>query len=101
LSWGVTRSAEAAGTLEATGTADQSDPKGDEARSGDWPFIDRRLDLVRALGTLRPVDCSLCIELLDSTPTEISRSRAVSRATVYRRLDNIREQLVAEGVSWP
>ncbi len=63
--------------------------------------IDRRLDLGRALGNLRPRDLSLCVKLAEQTPAEISRSGKFSRATLYRRLRNIRLQLVAEGISWP
>jgi RNA polymerase sigma-70 factor (ECF subfamily) len=63
--------------------------------------IDRRLDLVRALGKLRPGDLSLCLKLAEQTPAELSRSGKFSRATLYRRLRNIRLRLLAEGFSCP
>jgi DNA-directed RNA polymerase specialized sigma24 family protein len=63
--------------------------------------IDCRLDLARALGKLRPGDLSLCLKLAEQTPAELSRSEKFSRATLYRRLRNIRQQLLAEGFSCP
>jgi DNA-directed RNA polymerase specialized sigma24 family protein len=63
--------------------------------------IDRRLDLGRALGKLRPRDLSLCVKLAEQTPAELSRSGQLSRATLYRRLRNIRLRLLAEGFSCP
>jgi RNA polymerase sigma factor (sigma-70 family) len=61
--------------------------------------IDRRLDLGRALGKLPPRDLSLCVKLAEQTPAELSRSGKFSRATLYRRLRNIRMRLLAEGIS--
>jgi DNA-directed RNA polymerase specialized sigma24 family protein len=63
--------------------------------------IDRRLDLGRALGKLRPRDLSLCVKLAEQTPAELSRSGKFSRATLYRRLRNIRLRLLEEGISCP
>ncbi len=63
--------------------------------------IDQRLDLGRALGKLPPRDLSLCVKLADQTPAELSRSGQFSRATLFRRLKNIRLRLLAEGVSCP
>jgi RNA polymerase sigma-70 factor (ECF subfamily) len=63
--------------------------------------IDRRLDLARVLGKLRPDDLSLCLKLAEQTPAELSRSGKFSRATLYRRLRNIRLRLLAEGFSCP
>jgi hypothetical protein len=63
--------------------------------------IDQRLDLGRALGKLRPRDLSLCVKLAEQTAAELSRSGQFSRATLYRRLKNIRLRLLAEGVSCP
>jgi RNA polymerase sigma-70 factor (ECF subfamily) len=63
--------------------------------------LDQRLDLTRALSRLRPGELSLCIKLIDRTPTEISRTGEFSRAGLYRRLRNIRLRLLEEGVSWP
>ena len=63
--------------------------------------IERRLDLTRALRALRPAEVSLCAKLAEYSPTEISRTGAYSRATLYRRLTKIRLRLLTEGVSWP
>ncbi len=63
--------------------------------------IERRVDLARALGSLQPADLSLCAQLIERSPTEISRSGEFSRAGVYRRLRSIRLRLLAEGVSCP
>jgi RNA polymerase sigma factor (sigma-70 family) len=63
--------------------------------------IERRLDLTRALRALGPSDLNLCAGLIERTPTEISQSGECSRASVYRRLRNIRRRLVAEGFSCP
>jgi DNA-directed RNA polymerase specialized sigma24 family protein len=63
--------------------------------------IERRLDLSRALRALGPSDLNLCAKLIERTPTEISRSGELSRASLYRRLRNIRRRLLAEGFSCP
>ncbi len=63
--------------------------------------IDRRLDLGRALGKLRPRDRNLCVKLAEQTPAELSRSGTFSRATLYRRLKDIRLRLLVEGISCP
>lgn len=63
--------------------------------------IERRIDLGRALGKLRPRDLSLCVKLVEQTPAELSRSGKFSRATLYRRLRNIRLRLLEEGISCP
>lgn len=63
--------------------------------------IEQRLDLTRALCALRPAEVSLCAKLAEYSPTEISRTGAYSRATLYRRITKIRLRLLTEGVSWP
>ena len=63
--------------------------------------IEQRLDLTRALRALGPSDLNLCVKLIDRTPTEISQSGEFSRASLYRRLKNIRRRLLAEGFSCP
>jgi RNA polymerase sigma factor (sigma-70 family) len=61
--------------------------------------IEQRLDLTQALAVLEPGELSLCAKLTEYTPTEISRSGEFSRASLYRRLRNIRRRLLAEGFS--
>jgi RNA polymerase sigma factor (sigma-70 family) len=61
--------------------------------------IEQRLDLVQALRELRPAELSLCVKLTEYSPTEISRSGACSRATLYRQLKKIRMRLLREGAS--
>jgi DNA-directed RNA polymerase specialized sigma24 family protein len=59
---------------------------------------DRRLDLDRALGTLRRSDLAICANLLDRTPTELSQEGLGSRASIYRQMHEIRLQLLICGV---
>jgi DNA-directed RNA polymerase specialized sigma24 family protein len=61
--------------------------------------VERRLDLVRALGLLNQSDLSLCVELIEHSPTEISRSGRRSRASLYRQLKEIRLQMLTAGIS--
>jgi RNA polymerase sigma factor (sigma-70 family) len=61
--------------------------------------MELRLDLMRALGTLDHRDRQLCIAVIDFTPTELSRQGMGSRATIYRRLKKIREQLADYGIA--
>ena len=61
--------------------------------------VERRLDLVRALGLLSQSDLSLCVELVERSPTEISRSGRRSRASLYRQLKEIRLQMLTAGIS--
>jgi RNA polymerase sigma-70 factor (ECF subfamily) len=60
--------------------------------------IEQRLDLERALASLDKDQRSLCIDLLDRTPEQISASGGGSRATVYRRLRDLRLGLTAAGL---
>jgi DNA-directed RNA polymerase specialized sigma24 family protein len=64
-----------------------------------FAVVEKRLDLTRALGVLRPAELKLCTKLTERTPTEISRSGEYSRASLYRQLKKIRLQLLMEGVS--
>ncbi len=59
---------------------------------------DCRLDLGRALATLRPSDLDLCADLVDRTPTEISRTGRNARASLYRQIGEIRLRLITAGV---
>lgn len=61
--------------------------------------IHHRLDIERALGSLRPADLRVCAELLDQTPTEVCRLAQRSRATFYRDLKEIRLKMMMTGVS--
>jgi RNA polymerase sigma-70 factor (ECF subfamily) len=61
--------------------------------------VERRLDLDRALGTLRGSDIAFCARLIHRTPTQLSRDGLGSRATVYRQVQEIRLQLMAGGLS--
>jgi hypothetical protein len=61
--------------------------------------VERRLDLDRALGVLGQSDLGLCAELLEHSPTEISRIGQRSRASLYRQLKEIRLQLLSAGIS--
>jgi RNA polymerase sigma-70 factor (ECF subfamily) len=65
----------------------------------DFGAIDRRLDLDRALGTLNAENQKLCFALVRKTPAELSRDGHGGRATVYRRIREIRLQLLAVGVA--
>jgi RNA polymerase sigma-70 factor (ECF subfamily) len=61
--------------------------------------VERRLDLERALGQLRWPDQALCAELLHRTPAEISERGSASRASVYRKVQEIRLQLMVHGLA--
>jgi DNA-directed RNA polymerase specialized sigma24 family protein len=63
--------------------------------------IELRLDLIRALSALHSAELGLCVKLTEHTPAELSRCGKFSRATLYRRLRNIRLRLLAEGISCP
>ncbi|MDB5407742.1 MAG: hypothetical protein JWL84_2654 [Rhodospirillales bacterium] len=60
---------------------------------------DRRLDLDRALGTLRRSDLALCGRLTHRTPTELSEEGLGSRANLYRWVHEIRLRLMTAGLS--
>jgi RNA polymerase sigma-70 factor (ECF subfamily) len=61
--------------------------------------LERHLDLDRALGSVREDDLALCADLIDGTPTQISRGGARPRASLYRQVREIRLRLMAAGVS--
>jgi hypothetical protein len=61
--------------------------------------IHRRLDLNRAVGALPRSYRTLCVGLMDRTPTELSRDGFGSRASLYRYIQEIRLRLVATGIS--
>lgn len=61
--------------------------------------VERRLDLLRAVGQLRRPEQALCAELLHRTPVEISERGSASRASVYRKVQEIRLQLMVHGLA--
>jgi RNA polymerase sigma-70 factor (ECF subfamily) len=61
--------------------------------------VERRLDLDRALGTLRGSDMALCARLIHRTPTELSQDGLGSRASLYRQVHEIRLRLMTGGLS--
>ena len=60
--------------------------------------LDRRIDLGRALASLGRSDLALCVALTESTPGELSRAGRGARASLYRRVREIRLRLLAAGV---
>ena len=60
--------------------------------------VERRLDLDRALGTLRRSDLALCAMLVDHTPAELSQDGLGSRASLYRQLHELRLRLMTGGI---
>jgi RNA polymerase sigma-70 factor (ECF subfamily) len=70
-----------------------------------WQKIDRygsieqRLDLGKVLASLDKDQLSLCADLFQHTPTEVAISGAASRATIFRRLRNLRLELLAAGLA--
>jgi RNA polymerase sigma-70 factor (ECF subfamily) len=65
----------------------------------DFASADRRLDLDRALGTLRRSDLALCAHLVHRTPTELSQDGLGSRASLYRQIHEILLRLMTGGLS--
>jgi hypothetical protein len=61
--------------------------------------IERRLDLERALSLFAPSDLHLCAQLIDQSPHELSEKGMGARATVYRRIGQIRLLLLVLGIS--
>jgi Sigma-70 region 2 len=59
---------------------------------------ERRHDLDQALGTLPPLDLNLCAKLIHRTPTELSQDGQGSRASLYRRVREIRLRLMTAGL---
>ena len=60
--------------------------------------VDRRLDLDRALGTLPQEALPLCAELIEQSPHELAKASPTSRATLYRRLHELRLRLLIAGI---
>jgi Sigma-70 region 2 len=60
--------------------------------------VERRLDLDWALGFLPRSAIGLCADLIHRTPTELSHDGAVSRASLYRQIHEIRLCLMASGL---
>jgi DNA-directed RNA polymerase specialized sigma24 family protein len=61
--------------------------------------VDSRLDLERCLGSLNSDDLALCLQLAEYAPTEICHATNTSRAGVYRRIKEIRMQMLTKGLS--
>jgi hypothetical protein len=61
--------------------------------------IERRLDLERALSLLEISDLQLCAHLICRSPNELSREGVAARASLYRRLRELRLQLLAAGIA--
>jgi RNA polymerase sigma-70 factor (ECF subfamily) len=64
-----------------------------------FAWVECRLDVDRALGTLRGSDLALCAMLVHRTPTELSENGLGSRASLYRRVHEIRLRLMTGGLS--
>ena len=63
--------------------------------------VERRIDLANALQSVDPIDVPLCAALVDQRPDEVAKTGQQSRATVYRRVREIRLRLLVAGVaSW-
>jgi DNA-directed RNA polymerase specialized sigma24 family protein len=60
---------------------------------------ERRLDLERALPCLASAGLRLCAQLLHRSPTALSRHGGGPRASLYRRLRDLRLQLLAAGIA--
>ncbi len=60
--------------------------------------LERKLDLGRALASLGRSDLALCAALAESTPGELTRAGRGARASVYRRVRQIRLRLLAAGI---
>jgi DNA-directed RNA polymerase specialized sigma24 family protein len=67
--------------------------------ANDHEYVDRRIDLARALLQLTESERDLCAELLDNTPSEIGRARTRSRATVYRQIGRLRTRILKYGLA--
>jgi RNA polymerase sigma factor (sigma-70 family) len=60
---------------------------------------ERRLDLERALSSLDPSNLHLLVQLSEKTPHELSKQGVGARASMYRRIGNLRLELLAFGIS--
>jgi RNA polymerase sigma-70 factor (ECF subfamily) len=67
-------------------------------RSDGFEASDRRSDLDRALGTLCAPDIALLADLMARGTAPASTNPGMSRASLYRRLGNIRLDLVMAGL---
>jgi DNA-directed RNA polymerase specialized sigma24 family protein len=56
-----------------------------------------RLDLKRSLQSLSSAELALCRQLIECAPAEIHRSSSLSRASIYRRINDIRMRLLMTG----
>jgi DNA-directed RNA polymerase specialized sigma24 family protein len=92
-----------AGTEDATLGDTIADSSGYSAMVGQpidrVAAVEHRLDLDRALGTLRRSDLALCARLVHRTPTELSQDGLGSRASLYRQVHEIRLRLMTGGLS--
>jgi RNA polymerase sigma-70 factor (ECF subfamily) len=60
--------------------------------------IERRIDLERRLGVLPRKDGALCAALSRSTVIELAAQGRGARASLYRRVQNVRLALTASGL---
>ena len=60
--------------------------------------LEDRLSIHRALNTLDPEHINLCAELAIGSIGRASAESAPSRATLYRRLHDVRLELLAAGI---
>ena len=56
-----------------------------------------RLDLERSVQSLGSAELALCRQLIQCAPAEIARSSSLSRASIYRRINDIRMHLMTTG----
>ena len=68
-------------------------------QSHEASIIETRLDLERALAGLSSTYIRLCSELIDYTPSEISKKAGRSRAGIYRAITKIRTHMVRGGIT--
>lgn len=63
--------------------------------------VELRIDLANALQSVDPADVPLCVALVDQRADEVAQTGPQSRATVYRRVREIRLRLLVAGMaSW-
>jgi hypothetical protein len=68
----------------------------------DWTAVlERRLDLERATRSLDESARSLCVDLADAAPQDLSEAGRGSRAAIYRRVRELRLSLLCAGVAGP
>lgn len=61
--------------------------------------LERRLDLDRAAAAIDPADHPLCAALAQLTPHEFGAQGAMPRMRIYRRIRELRLQLLAAGIA--